>query len=66
MHACTKIPYPTMYAAALALREIQSSSTRRREVGIHPCPQCAAFHLTSARSSARNRWTTLAMAAIAR
>lgn len=65
MHACTKIPYPTIYAAALALRRLRSSSNRRREVGIHPCPQCAAFHLTSAPSSARNRWTTLAMAAIA-
>ena len=66
MHACTKIPYPTIYAAALALREIRSSSERRREVGIHPCARCSAFHLTSDRSSARNRWTTAGLTAIAR
>ena len=37
MLACTKRPYPTAVAAALALRRIQDASLRLREVGIYPC-----------------------------
>ena len=47
MLACTKRPYPTAVAAALALRRIRDASPRLREVGIYPCSACRAFHLTS-------------------
>ena len=62
MLACTKRPYPTLVAAALVLRRIRDASPRRREVGIHPCSVCRAFHLTSHTSAARNRWTLEALA----
>ena len=60
MLACTKRPYPTAVAAALALRRIRDASPRLREVGIYPCSACRAFHLTSHTAAARNRWTLAA------
>ncbi len=61
MPACTKSPLPTLYAAGVSLRAIRRDHPDRGEVGIHPCPSCHAFHLTSARGSDRNKWTRRAM-----
>lgn len=57
MPACTKLPYSTLAAARRALHGIRGAHPERGEVGIHPCSECRAFHLTSAASAARNRWT---------
>lgn len=57
MPACTKRQYPSVAAAALALRRIRADHPERGEVGIHPCSDCRAFHLTSDGGAARNRWT---------
>lgn len=47
--------------AALVLIAIRRRHPERAEAGIHPCPTCSAFHLTSDRRSARNRWTREAL-----
>lgn len=65
MPACAKLPYPTPVAAARALRGIRATSPTRGEVGLHPCSACHAWHLTSAPSAARNRWTREALGRLA-
>jgi hypothetical protein len=60
MRPCLKVSYPTPTAAALALLALRRN-VGRDEVAIHPCAQCHAFHLTSDRASASNRWTALGM-----
>jgi len=57
MPACTKRPYPTAVAARVALNRIRTAHPERGEIGIHPCSECGAFHLTSAASATRNKWT---------
>jgi hypothetical protein len=57
MPHCIKRPYPSAKAAALVLRAIKRAQPLRSERGIHPCTDCRAFHLTSARASERNKWT---------
>ena len=50
MTACSKIPYPTMTAAKLALRAIQRKTAARGGTlpqGLYPCAHCHAWHLTS-------------------
>lgn len=61
MLACNKRPYPTAVSAALVLRRLKAANPGRGEVGIHPCPACHAFHLTSSKQAARNRWTVAAL-----
>lgn len=62
MASCSKIRYPNPAAAVLALRAIQRA--RAGERGIHPCPTCRGFHLTSDRKSATNKWTRLGLAQV--
>jgi len=66
MAPCSKKRYSTSIEAALALRSIRdaAASGTRQEVGIHPCGSCSGFHLTSDRRSAKNKWTTVALAKI--
>lgn len=65
MPACSRQSYPTPIAAALVLRGIKTRKPERAEAGIHPCPTCHAWHLTSKADAARNRRTIAALAAIA-
>jgi hypothetical protein len=47
---CSKIPYPTMASAALALRAIQRKTAARGGTapkGLYPCAHCHCWHLTS-------------------
>jgi roadblock/LC7 domain-containing protein len=47
--ACLKTPFPSERAARAALRAVarRRETQRRKEVAVHPCRSCGAWHLTS-------------------
>lgn len=50
MADCSKVSFPTELAARSALRAIvrhRRPKQSRREVAVHPCQRCGAWHLTS-------------------
>ena len=58
MTGCSKIPYPTMASASLALRAIQRKTAGRDRTapkGLYPCAHCHAWHLTS--QPVNGKWT---------
>ncbi len=55
---CNKVSYPSVRAALAALNAIRRDPARA-ECAIHPCAQCHAFHLTSNKSSVKNKWTRM-------
>ena len=59
MDSCSKIPYLTADIAGIAMQSIRrrSPAGKRLPEGIHPCSECRAWHVTSKRGSARNKWT---------
>ena len=48
--------------AAAARAKMLDQQRERVVVGVHPCTQCHAFHLTSDRKSASSSWTLRALA----
>lgn len=56
---CTKIPYESLSSAHAALSALKRKreGSGRTECAIHPCTEHHAFHITSDKRSARNRWT---------
>jgi hypothetical protein len=59
MTGCSKIPYPTVLAARLAMRAIQRRTVTRGGTtpqGVYPCPACHAWHLTSQQISGKAWW----------
>ena len=57
MQTCHKISF-TLRAAKRALIKIWASNNpTRQEIAVYPCQQCHAFHLTSDKTSASNKWT---------
>ena len=57
---CSKVSYATVFAARAALQAIQRrrDAANRVECAVYPCAEHHAFHLTSNRSAARNRWSS--------
>lgn len=56
MRPCLKITYPSLRAAARAMRRItlrQTSRGRTAPVAVHWCGSCRAWHLTSQKASGR-------------
>ena len=65
MTTCPKTPYPSLYTAGRALLAARARMLEQHRdrvvVGIHPCTQCGAFHLTSNPKSATSSWTRRAL-----
>ena len=57
--SCNKIPYKSLSIAQASLRALarRRGGSARVECAIYPCAEHHAFHLTSNRSAARNRWS---------
>lgn len=66
MTTCPKTPIPSLFLAGRALvaarAKMLDQQRERVVVGVHPCTQCHAFHLTSDRKSASSSWTLRALA----
>ena len=60
MADCTKIRYPSPWAASNALNAIVRKNAHRKPkvpVAIYPCAQCRAWHLTSHRQHGKaQKW----------
>ena len=59
MPGCAKIPYPTRFAAELALRAIKQrceNSGQKAPTGAYLCGPCRRWHLTSKSTSQIPPW----------